>query len=116
MPNASIPTELTTGPFTRRQARDLGLTDRQLESSVWRRLFRGVWVLDELEDCLGLRLAAARLLLPEHGVVCGVTAAWLHGIDVHRLDDLDLHVGFPPRAAAAQQTGSRGLPGDVIAD
>src|SRR4051812_26921533 len=112
MPNARIPTELTTGPFTRQRARDLGLTDRQLESSVWRRVFHGVWVLDELEDCLELRLAAARLLLPEHGVVCGVTAAWLHGIDVRRLGDLDLHVGFPrgrrlrsrPGLAVCQET------------
>jgi len=42
-----------------------------------------------------MRLAAARLVLPAHAVLCGLTAAWVHGADVRREDDLDVHVGFP---------------------
>ncbi|MBV9292678.1 MAG: DUF559 domain-containing protein, partial [Frankiales bacterium] len=38
---------------------------------------------------------AARLLIPPHGVLCGLTAAYVLGIDVRRLNDLDVHVGFP---------------------
>ena len=42
-----------------------------------------------------MRFAAVRLILPSWAVVCGITAAWLHGVDVRRLDDFDIHVSFP---------------------
>jgi hypothetical protein len=82
------------GPFTRTQARAVGLTDHQLESPLWRRVFHGVWVAADTPDSCELRLAAARLVVPDHGVLCGLTSAWIYGADVRRLDDLDVHVGF----------------------
>jgi len=59
-------------------------------------VFREVWVWDELPNTLEQRLEAARLVLPERAVAVGLTAAWLHGVDARRPDDLDVHAGFPP--------------------
>src|SRR3954454_7303063 len=93
---AELPVEATqlVGPFTRVQARAAGLTDNHLESDRWRRVFHGVWVTAETADSRELRLQAARLVVPERGVLCGLTAATTFGVDVRRLDDFDVHVGF----------------------
>ena len=94
MVSRSLPPELDRTPFTRQQPLAAGVTDDQLQGSSWRQVFRGVWVAADVPDSRELRLSAARLLLPRYGVLCGLTAAWVHGIDVRRLDDLDVHVGF----------------------
>ena len=94
MPSPVIPDALRHQPFTRAQARAAGLTDKSLESSPWRQVFRTVWVHQDVPDSRELRLAAARLVIPEYGVLCGLTAAWVLGVDVRREDDLDVHVGF----------------------
>jgi very-short-patch-repair endonuclease len=108
-----------TGPFTRAQARAAGLTDTQLESRRWRRVFHGVWVPVDLEDTRELRLQAARLVVPDRGVLCGLTAASIYGADVRRLDDLDVHAGFAegerirkrPGLAVCQETLD---PSDIV--
>jgi very-short-patch-repair endonuclease len=100
------------GPFTRAYGRAAGLTDNQLESSRYRRLFHNVWVPSDLEDSRELRLEAARLVIPDRGVLWGLTAAWIYRADVRRLDDYDVHVGFPkdqrirkrPGLAVCQET------------
>jgi hypothetical protein len=90
----TIPPELLTGPFTPAQAATFGVTDDHLRGASYRMIARGVWVNAAVEDSRELRFAAMRLLLPDRGVNCGWTAAWLHGADVRRIDDLDVHVGF----------------------
>lgn len=105
MRRASVPESLRHRPFTRAEARAAGLTDKALESAAWRQLFRNVWVYADVPDSRELRLAAARLVLPEHGVLCGLTAAWVHGVDVRREDDLDVHVGFAKGRRVRQQAG-----------
>jgi very-short-patch-repair endonuclease len=90
-----VPPQLATQPFTRQQAYAAGLTDRQLESDQWRQVFRTVWVHVDAPDTRAVRLTAAKLMIPEAGVLCGLTASWVLGVDVRRLDDLDVHVGFP---------------------
>jgi hypothetical protein len=88
-------THLPSGrPFTYAEALAAGISPTQLQSSAWRQIFRGVWVDADAPDSRELRLAAARLLIPRWGVLCGLTAAWIHGADVRRLDDFDVHVGF----------------------
>ncbi|HET7530431.1 MAG TPA: DUF559 domain-containing protein [Mycobacteriales bacterium] len=94
-PRALVPDALRDRPFTRAQARAAGLTDKSLASSPWRQVFRTVWVHEDVADSRELRLAAARLVIPEYGVLCGLTAAWVLGVDVRREADLDVHVGFP---------------------
>src|SRR3954468_10052404 len=94
MPRPLVPDALRNRPFTRAEARAVGLTDKALESSPWRQVFRTVWVHQEVPDSRELRLAAARLVIPDYGVLCGLTAAWVLGVDVRREGDLDVHVGF----------------------
>lgn len=92
---AVIPQPLTTEPFSRDRALTLGLTDSALQSPPWRHVFLGVWAHRDVPESREFRLAAVKLVLPPHAVLCGLTAAWLHGIDVRREDDLDVHVSFP---------------------
>lgn len=87
---ASVP----DGPFTTADAIALGITPTQLQSRNFRQVFRGVWVGSDLEDTRELRFASARLVIPPRGRLCGLTAAWVLGADVRRMDDLDVQVGF----------------------
>ena len=115
---AQIPEELRDRPFTLAQARAAGLSDSALRGSEWRHVLRDVWVYRSVEDTRELRFAAARLVLPPRAVICGLTAAWLYGADVHRADDFDVHVSVPkgsrirsrPGIVVSQETLA---PGDI---
>lgn len=102
-----VPAALCSQPFTAEQAAAHGLTGDQLRSAPWRQVFHRVWVHADLPDSRSLRLQAARLIIPPYGVVCGLSAAWLHGVDVLRLDDLDLHVSFPRGRRTRSRPGLR---------
>jgi very-short-patch-repair endonuclease len=90
-----VPVQLTAEPFTTGMAASYGVSSGALQSGLWRRVFRDVWAHEDLPETREFRLAAARLVLTEPAVLCGLTAAWVHGADVRREDDLDVHVGFP---------------------
>ena len=104
---ADVPVELRHRPFTLAEAHATGLTSRMLEGRSWRQIFRGVWVHCAVEDTRALRFEAARLLLPEHGVVCGLTGAWLHGADVRHEEDVDVDVSFPKGKRRRPREGLR---------
>jgi very-short-patch-repair endonuclease len=70
------------GPFTTAEARLLGVSPTVLAGKQWRHVFRDVWVHDSIEDNMFTRVAAARLVLGREGFFCGLTAAWIYGIDV----------------------------------
>jgi len=93
-PVPAIPDVLRDRPFTVAQAQAAGVSKEQLLGKSWRPVFRGVWVHVDVADSRQLRLDAARLLIPSYGVLCGLTAAYVMGVDVRRLDDIDVHVGF----------------------
>ena len=95
MPPPRIPDELRCGPFTTAQAVAAGISPSMLQSSCWRHLFREVWVHADAPETRQLRFAAVRQLLTPYAVCNLRTAAWLYGIDVRRIDDLDVHVGYP---------------------
>jgi hypothetical protein len=76
-----------------------------LQSLPWRQVFRGIWVHASVPDSREMRLAAAKLILPPHAVLCGQTAAWIYGADVRREDDLDVHVSFPKGARIRKRPG-----------
>jgi very-short-patch-repair endonuclease len=107
MPNPLIPVSLTVGPFTTGHARLAGLSQNSLQSTPWRRVLRGVWVHDSVPDSRQLRLDAVRLILPPGATACGLTAAWLYGVDVRRGDDLDVHVSCPKGARMRSRAGLR---------
>jgi predicted transcriptional regulator of viral defense system len=90
-----VPEALAGRPFTIQMAADAGISQSQLRTKAYRLVFRGVYVDAAVADSRELRFAAARLVIPNRGVACGWTAAWLHGVDVRRLDDMTVHVGFP---------------------
>src|SRR5882762_8700247 len=71
-----------TGPFTLQDALQAGLDRWHLDSSEWRRVGPSVYAWAGLPDSPQLRLQAARLRLPPSAVFTGLTAAWLHGLDV----------------------------------
>ncbi len=77
-----VPDALRAGPFRSGQALDAGLTRRQLQSDCWRRLLHDVYAWSGLPDDLGLRTAAAALVLPAGAAFSHRTAAWLLGIDM----------------------------------
>jgi AbiEi antitoxin C-terminal domain/Protein of unknown function (DUF559) len=82
MRTARVPDRLRHRPFTTAQAEAAGVSRSSLRSSPWRNIFRGVWVHQDVPDSRGLRFAAVRLILREGYFICGLTAAWLYGIDV----------------------------------
>ena len=80
MPNARRPEALRGRVFRKRDVLARGLvTEAELRSSAWRRLFRGIYADAALPDSYGLRVAGARLLLPPEAAFSGRTAAVLHG-------------------------------------
>ncbi len=68
--------------LTVRSARQYGLTLRQLAGPRFRRLSRGVYLSGPAEPTLTERAAAALLALPGDTVITGVTALWLHGVEI----------------------------------
>jgi hypothetical protein len=70
-------------PFTTSWARAQGVDARRLRSWVRTGLLvapvHGVLYAAQIPDCLALRIACLRLVVPEHAVVTDRTAAWLHG-------------------------------------
>jgi hypothetical protein len=78
----NVPDELRAAPFTAAHAARYGLTRRALGGDEWRNIFRGVWAHKDLPDNRETRFAAVRLILPDGAFVCGLTPAWLYGIDV----------------------------------
>jgi len=77
-----IPAELRRAPFTTSRAAQLGVSRYVVRGPEFRKLFRGVWAHVDLPDTLAHRLAAVRLVLPDGAFICGLTAAWVYGIDV----------------------------------
>ncbi|MDR7254034.1 hypothetical protein J2X46_003024 [Nocardioides sp. BE266] len=87
-------------PFTAGEADGLGvgrgLRGRLVGRGLIRPLLRGVFVADQVNDSLRLRVAALKLVVRDHSIVVDRTAAWLHEVDalprsaVHRMPALDV--------------------------
>jgi len=80
----TVPEALRDTPFTTAQAAQHGLTRGMLAGPAWRQVLRGVYVHAAVADSRSLRAAAAALLVEPGVFLCGRSAAWLHGVDVHR--------------------------------
>jgi very-short-patch-repair endonuclease len=77
-----VPDDLTRGPFTLEDARAAGLKRWHLEGATWNRLTRGTYILACAEESPMSMLRAASRRLPGEAAFSGLTAAWLHGLDV----------------------------------
>jgi len=87
-----VPPELTRRPFTLEEARRAGLERWHLEGASWRRLGPEIYAWSGLGDSPSITLAAAALRLPAGTVFSGLTAAWLHGLDVQPCEPIDVIV------------------------
>jgi hypothetical protein len=76
-----IPPALSKGPFTRQQARDLGVTDRQLDAKRFVRLYPRVYRWGEHVMTHDDWLDAARLALPDRAHLTGITRLQQLGLD-----------------------------------
>lgn len=74
--------DLRGAPFTLDEAREEGLTRARLRGAGWRRIARGLYVWNGLPPDPMLEIQAALKRLPPGSAFSGLTAAWLHGIDV----------------------------------
>ena len=107
-----LPKELMLGPFTLADARRAGLDRWHLEGANWRRLGYGRYVWSGLRDTPELKLAAARPRLPAMAVFSGLTAAWLHGLDVAGCEPIEATipngVGISARSGIAVRRSALG--------
>lgn len=74
--------DLTRAPFTLDEARAAGLSRGHLRGTSWRRVARGLYAWNGLRADPMLEIQAALRRLPPGSAFSGLTAAWLHGIDV----------------------------------
>lgn len=77
-----VPPKLTHGPFTLADAASIGVHRARLRGSSWRRVGPGMYAWRGLDDEPMHLLEAARIRLPASAAFSGLTAAWLHGLDV----------------------------------
>lgn len=97
------------GVVTSAQCHERGLTRAQIgvrcRTGVWRRLFRGTYLVEPSNPELARIHAALLLGGPDAVVVCH-TAAYLHQIPVVPASDL-VHISMPRRITKPQRTGIR---------
>jgi hypothetical protein len=76
--------DLPTTPFTTAQARELGLSRKQLSSAAGdgliRRVLHGVYLRCDQPDSVDTRAACAALVIAPGSVLRDRTASWIHGI------------------------------------
>ncbi len=81
----SVPRQLRSAPFRRREAVGAGLiTAAMLEGPYWQRLYRGIYIERSAYQPDNHRMwcTAAQLLLPPGGAIGGRSAAYLWGVDL----------------------------------
>jgi very-short-patch-repair endonuclease len=110
---ALVPEVLRRGPFTLDEARRAGLTAKQLRGKRWRRVGPSTYVWARLAETPLLKLKAARLRLPAAAAFSGLTAAWLHGIDVEPCDPIEVTVPGECRLAGIHVRRASLAGGDV---
>ena len=96
-----IPPELTTGPFSRKDALALGVTAQMLRGQRFVRMHPSVYRLASLELTDEHRLTAARLALPDTAQLTGISRIQVLGLDfgprlpLHFVVEGDLHLALP---------------------
>jgi very-short-patch-repair endonuclease len=105
------------GPFTLTDALLAGLNRWHLEGANWRRLGPCVYVWAGLPDTPKVRIEAALCRLPPTAVFSGLTAAWLHGLDVAACEPIEVTIpkgiGISARSGIAVRRAAL-APGEVV--
>jgi very-short-patch-repair endonuclease len=97
------PNELMRGPFSIDEARAAGLGRRSLEGASWRRIGPGIYISAGLAQDPLHKIEAARRRLRAGAAFSGLTAAWLHGLDVSPADPIEVTV--PLQAGVSGRAG-----------
>jgi len=100
---AHVPSQLRRKPFTVAEARKAGLKPWRLEGASWTRLGPSTYVWAGIADDPMHRLEAARRRLPSGAAFSGLTAAWLHGLDVAPCNPVEATV--PEAAGISARSG-----------
>lgn len=90
-----IPKELSRGPFTLADARRHGLERWHLQGAGWRRIGPGTYLPAGVEETPETAVQAASRRLPPGAAFSGLTAAWLHGLDVEPCNPVEITVAAP---------------------
>jgi very-short-patch-repair endonuclease len=108
---------LLQGAFTVEDARRAGLDRWHLEGDSWTRLAPSTYVARHLSGDPMHRLVSASRRLPPGAAFSGLTAAWLHGIDVDPCSPIEVTVpekaGISARAGIALRRSNLGK-GDIV--
>src|SRR5579864_2775125 len=102
-PRAQRPRALLRGVFTLDDARRAGLERWHLEGAGWARIGPSLYVSKDLTPNPIHRLDAARRRLPLTAAFSGLTAAWLHGLDVQPCEPIE--VTIPEDAGISGRSG-----------
>ena len=95
-----LPDDLPVGPFTRTQARELGITDRQLDGQRFVRLYPRVYRTRAHDMTYDDWVVAAQLALPSRARLTGITRLQQLGLDfgprwpVRFVVEGELHLAF----------------------
>jgi very-short-patch-repair endonuclease len=87
-----VPEALTRGPFTIVEARQAGLQRWHLEGASWMRVAQGTYVRAGTSDVTLATLVAVSKRFPASAAFSGMTAAWLHRVDVSPCDPIEVTV------------------------
>ena len=98
-----LPPNLLRGPFTIEEAKREGLDRWHMEGASWTRVGPSTFLRKELLADPIHKLHAAQQRLPFGSAFSGMTAAWLHGIDVKPCDPIEATV--PDSAGVSARAG-----------
>ncbi|HKW59633.1 MAG TPA: DUF559 domain-containing protein [Candidatus Dormibacteraeota bacterium] len=98
-----LPSALLGRPFTIHDAKRAGIGRAHLRGASWTRVGPGTYAWARLEDDSIHELQAARYRLPDCAAFSGLTAAWLHGIDVAPCNPIEATV--PDDAGVSARSG-----------
>ena len=101
--NAHLPRALLSGPFTLEEAKQAGLDRWHLRGASWTRLGPSIYIHAGLQADPMHRLRAAKRRLPADAAFSGLTAAWLHGLDVEPCNPIQATV--PVSAGVSARAG-----------
>ena len=112
----AIPEALARGPFTLGEAREAGLEYWHLRSRRWRRLGPTTCTSAKNTDGPILQLEAAMCRLPAAATISGLSAAWLHGLDVEPCNPIEVTIpkGVGISARSGMKVSRAGLCPDEV--
>jgi hypothetical protein len=98
-----IPKSIREKPFRLAEAREKGLDRWHLAGTSWRKLGPATYVSKDRVETPRLKLEAASLRLPAGAAFAGLSAAWLHGLEVEPCNPIEAIA--PPAIGISSRAG-----------